>query len=167
MKTKSVMVIVILFFLRGSALSLDFENAVYLSFSPDLIQKTKYQNNAGSVVFSVNDKYFGTGDKINTICAIESARLFMYVSNLHMLKLSIPLKKDTHQYEKGIYVLQISRPEIQAAYRMKFDGALIGNKWRERFIQKYDHQDIRKIFADRYVKRYDLTKFSIKPESKK
>lgn len=136
--------------------AMDFESAAKRSFSQTVINKIEFQDNAGYIIFKINDDYFGTGDKINKICAIESARLFMYVPTLSTLKIAIPLQRSTRQYKNGWYVLQITRGQIEKTYDMEFNESLIGEGWRNKFLQEYNSKKIRAVFANHFVRRADF-----------
>ena len=137
----------------------DFESVAKLTFSTSVVKSMEYQDGTGVIIFKVNDDYFGTGDKSNKICAIESARLFTWVPELKILKIAIPLSRNTRSYKCGIHTLVISRSRIEKFYGMTFTKKLHENNhepWRQKFIRKYDNKKVRAIFAKNFVKIANL-----------
>jgi len=133
----------------------NFNKTIKRSFSSSIIKSREFNNGTGIIFFKVKDDYLGTGDKINKIFAITSARLFTRVPNLSILKIAIPLSKDTRVYKRGIYTMVITRQMIEQFYKMKFSKRLQDNNykpWRQEFIQKYDSKRVRAIFAVIFVK---------------
>jgi len=127
----------------------DFEAKAKRNFSASILDSVQMDNGKGEIVFKDNQKmpsYFRTGDKINKIFAIESARLFRDVADLQALTMTIPLQEKTH-------FMSISREAINKFYGLDF-AAMKGNPdaWRSEFIRKYDSKKSRAAFAAEFVK---------------
>lgn len=127
----------------------DFETQTKRIFSSSILESVRIYKGNGEIIFKDSPKmssYFRTGDKINKIFAIESARLFRDVRDLKSLKMTIPLEKRT-------YAMSISRKTIEKFYGLNF-SAMKGNvdTWRSKFIKKYDNKKIRAYFAAKFAK---------------
>jgi hypothetical protein len=122
----------------------DFKAKADLYFADAVTQSiTATANGEGVVIFKANVDYFGSGDKINKVMAVESARLFREVPSLNRLKLTIPNEGRT-------YSLNITRSQIEAHYGLKFAGMGL-EMWRERFTTKFDTKPSRAAFAKKFV----------------
>jgi hypothetical protein len=127
----------------------DFQTQAKRVFSSQVIESVKINKGEGEILFkepAMMPSYFRTGDKINKVFAIESARLFRDVVELNGLKMTIPLKEKT-------YTMSISREAIEKFYGLQF-SSMKGNldSWRSKFIQKYDTKESRGKFAAKFVK---------------
>ncbi|MCP4339838.1 MAG: hypothetical protein GY799_13345 [Desulfobulbaceae bacterium] len=124
----------------------NFVNTLSKFFPKSVLKSSAFDKGTGIIIFRQNTEYFGTGDKINKIHAIESARLFRDVSELKALRMTIPLSDKT-------YVLNINRQTIQRYYNINF-GSLKGDleAWRTKFIQQYDSKRLRARFAAKFVR---------------
>ncbi len=126
----------------------DFENDVKKVFSTAIIDTVKSNKGKGEILFkdpSSMPSYFRTGDKVNKVFAIESARLFRNSPNLNALKMTIPLEKN--------YTMNISRVEIEKFYNVNLSSMKDNlERWRTDFIQKYDSKETRAKFAAKFVK---------------
>jgi len=127
----------------------DFETQAKRIFSSSILESIKINNGNGEILFKDPPdmpSYFRTGDKINKVFAIESARLFRDVLGLESLKMTIPLKEETH-------VMSISRKDIDKFYGLNF-SEMKGNldAWRNKFIRKYDNKKARFYFAVKFAK---------------
>ena len=71
----------------------DFETQAKRLFSSSILESVKMHDGNGEIIFKDPPNmasYFRTGDKINKIFAIESARLFRDVPDLNSLTMTIP-----------------------------------------------------------------------------
>lgn len=126
----------------------DFEREVKKVFAATIIERVQYNasnKKIGYILFKPRPEYFGTGDKVNKIMAIESARLFRNIVEMQGLGLIIPLSGKE-------YRLAIPRSRIEQWYRLDF-AAMHGDPdaWRSNFIQKYDSKKQRAKFAAKFV----------------
>lgn len=122
-----------------------FIEKAHTFFSKSKMVDIKFENGSGRILFKKDNLYFGTGDKINKIAAIESARLFRDVPELKKLMIFIPLFNKTH-------MLSITRHEIEDHYNLNlvmFNDNL--DAWRREFIQKYDSKKLRSQFASKFI----------------
>ncbi|MGE0086532.1 MAG: hypothetical protein AB7S75_19160 [Desulfococcaceae bacterium] len=124
----------------------DFKESAEKCFSVSILKSVKFKNGKGTILFNASDaEYFTTGDKINKIFAIESARLFRDVDDLTVLEMTIPLKEGTRK-------MSIMREQIEVFYKVKFapmKGDL--NAWRMQFLKPYDNKQARADFCKKFV----------------
>ncbi|WP_153013751.1 hypothetical protein [Deinococcus grandis] len=98
----------------------------------------------GIIDFRNNPEYLGTGDKVNKVMAIESARLFREIKELNDLSLTIPSAGKT-------YRLQVTRKQMDSHYGTKL-ADLSMETWRNFFLERYDTKQARAEFVAKHVK---------------
>lgn len=134
--------------MMGSAWASDFSEKVERIFSPAVIESVSDSGSSGEVTFKVPERmpdYFDTGDKINKVFAIESARIFRDVESLEHLTLKVPK-------EGEMYILAISRTNIENYYGVNFSGMRADlNLWRSNFVNIYDNKKSRAEFSEKFV----------------
>lgn len=150
MKKKILSLILVVVFIYGNAFANEAEfNKAVSAFAGSIIGGHVYKSgeNYGIIKFIENPKfpdYYTTGDKINKIFAIESARLFRKVPSMKTLGVQIvSAGKD--------YRMTISRKQIETWYSLNFANMSIED-WRNKFVQKYDNKKLRSIFSKKFVK---------------
>ena len=146
---KKLFVCVMILLMAGTVWAQDFSTQVKKNFSGSILNSVTTKDGIGYVIFKDLPKmpeYFRTGDKINKVFAVESARLFRELPDLRGLKMTIPLKEKT-------YAMGITREQIEKFYGLRF-SAMKGNleAWRNKFIRKYDSRKSRAKFAAKFVK---------------
>lgn len=110
-------------------------------FSPAYTEDITANNvGAAEVYFKLDPEYFETGDKINKIAAIESARLFRESEGLNKLQMFF-------QTSDGGYEVVVTRDQIEDYYGQPFEA---GMNW-EGFISQFDNEDSRADFAEEFV----------------
>lgn len=124
--------------------SVSFEDAVARYFSPVVTESSSFENGSGKINFKQNADYFETGDKINKIMAIESARLFRSVGDLNRLAISIPAADGTHS-------LDITRQQLEDHYGGPVSRFASMDAWRDQFIQANDTKEARAAFVQKFV----------------
>lgn len=131
----------------GNAWAGAFTDRVERVFSSTIIASVKESGPAGEVTFKVPERtanYFVTGDKLNKVFAIDSARIFRDVEDLERLTFHIPAHGKTHS-------MRVTRAEIEKHYGLSFRGMSM-DAWRNEFIQVFDNKPSRAKFAERFVK---------------
>jgi hypothetical protein len=134
----------------------DFESVTYRSFSPSIVEEIIVKGNKGIIIFKKNSEikaktgidYF-SADKVASVYAIESARLFRDLPEMTALRMAIsaPLS------DGAFTIMDISRKEIESFYGItlsKLKGDL--SAWRKKFIQVYDNKQSKLKFLSEYVK---------------
>jgi hypothetical protein len=123
----------------------NFKEVVQRIFSSNVIDSISYNNGKGIIIFKQNDDYFGTGDKINKIFAIESVRIFRDDQDIHALQMVIPISKK-------IYMMNVNKTDIELFYNINItDLSNNPETWRINFINKYDNKNIRKMFVAKFA----------------
>lgn len=131
----------------GTAWAGAFTDRAERVFSSTIIASVKESGAAGEVTFKVPERaanYFVTGDKLNKVFAIDSARIFRDVEGLERLTFHIPAHGKT-------YSLRVTRADIEKHYGMSFKGMSM-DAWRNEFIQVFDNKQSRAKFVERFVK---------------
>lgn len=90
------------------------------------------------------DDYYTSGDKINKIMAVESARLFRSVAGLKELKINLPS-------EGKSYTLDLTQQQAQDHYGLDFSNMSL-DQWQSDFLPKFDSKEARASFAQKFVK---------------
>lgn len=150
LKVKSFAAIIVSVFLifSNAWASSEFNEKVERIFSSSIIQSIKDNDGTGEIIFKTPENmpsYFVTGDRVNKVFAIESARLFRDLPSLERLRFQVPS-------DGKIYSMLITRQEIEKFYDIDFksmSGSL--DIWREDFIKRYDNKESRAGFAERFV----------------
>lgn len=138
----------LLLLMAGGAWASDFSEKVERIFSPAVIESVSESGSSGEITFKVPERmpdYFDTGDKVNKVFAIESARIFRDVAGLEQLTLKVPK-------EGEMYILAISRTNIENYYGVNFSDMRTNlNLWRSNFTNVYDNKKSRAAFFDKFV----------------
>ncbi|MCP4112921.1 MAG: hypothetical protein GY749_46580 [Desulfobacteraceae bacterium] len=120
----------------------EFEYYTELSFPRNLIKSARLSEGTGIISFKEKADYFGTGDKINKIFAIESVRLFRSMDWVSQLKLTIPLTGKK-------YILEITRKQAEKYYNINIPELKDMRQW-DKFIQKHHNKESRKKFSAKF-----------------
>ncbi|MBZ9576744.1 hypothetical protein [Modicisalibacter sp. MOD 31.J] len=124
-----------------------FKSAAESVFSPSILESVEYDTGQGSITFQapkVLPDYFESGDKVNKIIAIDSARLFRHLPSLESLSLRIPVGGDDVQ-------ATLPRQAVEEFYGVRFSELHNDmNAWREDFSSKYDNKASRKKFVEEF-----------------
>lgn len=132
----------------GNAWGGEFQDKVERIFPAAVVKSMKESGSSGEVIFRTPDRapeYFETGDKVNKVFAIDSARVFRDVPGLERLTLRVPA-------DGKRYTLSISRDDIEQYYGVDF-AKMNGNldAWRAEFAQNYDNKQSRAAFVEKFV----------------
>lgn len=132
----------------GSAWGGEFKDKAERIFAGAVVESIKESGASGEVIFRVPERgpdYFESGDKVNKVFAIESARMFRDVKGLERLTFRVPADGQK-------YAMNISRADIEKHYGVDF-AAMNGDldAWRTTFIQKYDNKQSRAEFVEKFV----------------
>lgn len=130
---------------RESTFSPKFMDTANKYFNATIIESAATpQEGEGVITLKNNTEYFGTGDKINKVMAIESARLFREVKELNDLRVTLPNDGKTYQ-------MHVTREQMDDHYGMQLADLTIDN-WRSDFLERYDTKEARAAFVAKYVK---------------
>lgn len=132
----------------GNAWGGEFKDKVERIFSSSVVESISESGSSGEVTFRTPERmpdYFETGDKVNKVFAIESARVFRDVTSLERLTFRVPA-------DGKRYTMSISRDDIEQHYGVDFaemNGDL--DAWRTEFTQDYDNKQSRAEFVEKFV----------------
>jgi hypothetical protein len=134
-----------------------WETSVNSSFSSSILRSSSFENGKLSIVLgesSLSKNYLTTGDKINKLLAIESARLFYKTPEINSLDIIIDASPDK-------YHLSITKAELESYYGINFEGIrehsdtgelTAGDLWKNDFIRIWDNKESRANFVNIFVK---------------
>lgn len=114
-------------------------------FSPSILDDVGFDNGHGEIVFQapkVLPDYFETGDKVNKIFALESARLFRDMPTLDSLDMTIP-------GDGVVRSISLERGAVEDYYGVDFKQLTDKRRWQS-FAADNDSKGKRQAFVDRF-----------------
>lgn len=136
----------------------DPDGVVTTSYSSSILEEYSIVDGKLTIVLkepNTHSDYFESGDKLNKLFAIETMRLFYKIPDITAIEM-------TTNIAMGNYHLNVSKDQIQEFYGIRIDSLrefqdtgqlMIGDRWRNDFLSRFDSKNKRAEFAQRFVKK--------------